>query len=89
MIYAVAVWSGVNVAGVRLMDLNPAIGTDKDPERWSDIHRKVIDRYHSGVSVCLFGMASRCACLPAWSLKSASSVSTRIDTFINLYFLLF
>ena len=40
----VVVWSGVNVAGVRLMDLNPDIGTDKDPERWVDIHRQVIDR---------------------------------------------
>ncbi|OWA52211.1 L-lactate dehydrogenase [Hypsibius exemplaris] len=40
---SVVVWSGMNVAGVRLSDLNPDIGTEKDAERWLDIHRKVID----------------------------------------------
>ncbi|KAJ8964833.1 hypothetical protein NQ314_004596 [Rhamnusium bicolor] len=39
---SVAVWSGVNVAGVNLRELNPAIGTDKDPENWKQIHQDVI-----------------------------------------------
>jgi L-lactate dehydrogenase len=39
------VWSGLSVAGVRLVDLNPDIGTENDPERWLDIHKKVIDRF--------------------------------------------
>ncbi|KAL1517098.1 hypothetical protein ABEB36_000906 [Hypothenemus hampei] len=39
---SVAVWSGVSVAGVRLRDLNPAMGTDNDPENWKEIHNKVI-----------------------------------------------
>lgn len=38
----VAVWSGVNVAGVRLRELNPAIGTDEDPENWKQVHEDVI-----------------------------------------------
>lgn len=38
----VAIWSGVNVAGVRLREINPAVGTDEDPENWKDIHRQVI-----------------------------------------------
>ena len=41
----VVVWSGLNVAGVRLIDLKPELGTDKDPEKWVDIHKQVIDRY--------------------------------------------
>ncbi len=41
---SVAVWSGVNVAGVSLTDLNPDIGTEKDQENWEGIHRQVIDR---------------------------------------------
>ncbi|GLH00207.1 L-lactate dehydrogenase [Gryllus bimaculatus] len=39
---SVAVWSGVNVAGVRLRDLNPNIGTENDPEKWTDLHTRVI-----------------------------------------------
>ncbi len=42
---SVAVWSGVNVAGVRLKDINPKIGDPDDPEKWGEVHRKVIDRY--------------------------------------------
>lgn len=40
---SVAVWSGVNVAGVRLRDLNPAAGTAADTEKWSDVHKQVIE----------------------------------------------
>ncbi|KAF7265284.1 hypothetical protein GWI33_021277 [Rhynchophorus ferrugineus] len=39
---SVAVWSGVNVAGVRLKDINPKIGSDSDPENWKNIHKQVI-----------------------------------------------
>ncbi|KAL1517099.1 hypothetical protein ABEB36_000907 [Hypothenemus hampei] len=39
---SVAIWSGVNVAGVRLREINPNLGTENDPENWKDIHRQVI-----------------------------------------------
>ncbi|XP_060521110.1 L-lactate dehydrogenase-like isoform X1 [Cylas formicarius] len=39
---SVAIWSGVNVAGVRLREINPAVGTDRDPENWKDVHKQVI-----------------------------------------------
>ncbi|CAG9558028.1 unnamed protein product [Danaus chrysippus] len=39
---SVPVWSGVNVAGVRLSDLNPKIGSDDDPENWKKIHEDVV-----------------------------------------------
>ena len=42
--FAVAVWSGVNIAGVNLKDLNSAMGGKDDPEKWEDIHKKVINR---------------------------------------------
>lgn len=38
----VPVWSGVNIAGVRLNDLNPKIGEDDDPEHWKEIHERVV-----------------------------------------------
>ncbi|CAD6197711.1 unnamed protein product [Caenorhabditis auriculariae] len=41
---SVAVWSGVNVAGVTLHDVNPNIGEKADNENWeADIHQRVID----------------------------------------------
>ncbi|KAF2975687.1 hypothetical protein EK904_014158 [Melospiza melodia maxima] len=39
---SVAVWSGMNVAGVSLQQLNPAMGTDKDPENWKEVHKQVV-----------------------------------------------
>uniref|UniRef100_A0A2K5PT61 L-lactate dehydrogenase n=1 Tax=Cebus imitator TaxID=2715852 RepID=A0A2K5PT61_CEBIM len=39
---SVPVWSGVNIAGVPLKDLNSDIGIDKDPEQWKNVHKEVI-----------------------------------------------
>nr|XP_034347795.1 L-lactate dehydrogenase A-like 6B isoform X2 [Arvicanthis niloticus] len=39
---SVPVWSGVNIAGVPLKELNSAIGTKKDPEQWGNVHKEVI-----------------------------------------------
>lgn len=39
---SVPVWSGVNIAGVPLKDLNSDIGTEKDPEQWKNVHKDVI-----------------------------------------------
>ncbi|KAH0617135.1 hypothetical protein JD844_028830 [Phrynosoma platyrhinos] len=38
-----AVWSGVNVAGVSFHELNPAMGSDQDPEGWKQVHKEVVD----------------------------------------------
>nr|XP_008191446.1 PREDICTED: L-lactate dehydrogenase isoform X1 [Tribolium castaneum] len=40
---SVAVWSGVNVAGVRLREINPSMGTQQDPERWDQVHKEVVN----------------------------------------------
>jgi len=40
----VPVWSGVNVAGVRLRDVNPKIGTSDDAENWGEVHHQVVRR---------------------------------------------
>ncbi|KAM7437397.1 hypothetical protein ABFA07_012954 [Porites harrisoni] len=39
---SVPIWSGVNIDGVMLKDLNPQIGTESDRENWNEIHKKVI-----------------------------------------------
>lgn len=43
-IIAVPVWSGVNIAGVPLRELYPALGTDNDPDNWQEIHKTVVNR---------------------------------------------
>lgn len=43
----VPVWSGVNIAGVRLRDLNPLVGTSEDPEKYNEMHKEVVNRYCS------------------------------------------
>nr|AFK10713.1 L-lactate dehydrogenase B chain [Callorhinchus milii] len=40
---SVPVWSGINVAGVGLQQLNPDIGTPKDKENWKDVHKMVVE----------------------------------------------
>lgn len=40
---SVPVWSGVNIAGVNLKDLNPGMGTENDHENWDDVHKKVVN----------------------------------------------
>jgi len=40
---SVPVWSGVNVAGVKLCDVNPAIGTANDHEDWQSLHKQVVE----------------------------------------------
>ncbi|XP_049746574.1 L-lactate dehydrogenase C chain [Elephas maximus indicus] len=40
---SVPLWSGVNVAGVPLKNLNPNLGTDSDKEQWKNVHRQVVD----------------------------------------------
>lgn len=39
---SVPVWSGVNIAGVRLSDLNKDIGSACDTENWKVVHEKVV-----------------------------------------------
>ncbi|KAI6184544.1 Lactate malate dehydrogenase domain containing protein [Aphelenchoides bicaudatus] len=41
---SVAIWSGVNVAGVSLQSVNPKIGSQDDEEGWQEsVHKQVID----------------------------------------------
>ncbi|KAM8971687.1 L-lactate dehydrogenase A chain-like isoform X1 [Sarcophilus harrisii] len=40
---SVPVWSGVNIAGVSLKNLQPTLGTDEDSENWKTVHRQVVE----------------------------------------------
>ncbi|EZA51478.1 L-lactate dehydrogenase [Ooceraea biroi] len=39
---SVPVWSGVNIAGVRFRELYEDVGTNKDKERWNELHEQVV-----------------------------------------------
>ena len=40
----VAVWSSVNVAGIRLSDMDPKLGTGEESDKWEKVHHEVINR---------------------------------------------
>lgn len=40
--HSIPVWSAVSLAGIRLRDVNPILGTAEDPEDWRDIHDEVV-----------------------------------------------
>uniref|UniRef100_A0A673T4T5 L-lactate dehydrogenase B chain n=1 Tax=Suricata suricatta TaxID=37032 RepID=A0A673T4T5_SURSU len=40
---SVAVWNGVNVAGISLQELNPEMGTDNDSENWKKVHKMMVE----------------------------------------------
>ncbi|XP_054733544.1 L-lactate dehydrogenase [Anastrepha obliqua] len=66
---SVPVWSGVNVAGVRLRELNPTIGTTEDPENWEEVHKKVVDSAYEVIK--LKGYTSWAIGLSSAALASA------------------
>ncbi len=39
-----AVWSGVNVAGVKLGEMDPNFATGEDSDKWANVHSEVINR---------------------------------------------
>lgn len=66
---SVPVWSGVNIAGVRLRELNPNIGSSEDPEEWNLVHKQVVDSAYEVIK--LKGYTSWAIGLSTASLASA------------------
>lgn len=69
VMHIVPVWSGVNVAGVRLRELNPAVGTVDDPEKWCELHKEVVNSAYEVIK--LKGYTSWAIGLSVASLASA------------------
>lgn len=47
-------WSGVNVAGVSLKNLNPELDTDADQEQWREVHKKVVDSTYDEINLKVY-----------------------------------
>jgi len=82
---SVPIWSGVNVAGVRLRDLNPAAGTAADPENWAEIHTQVVQSAYEIIR--LKGYTSWAIGLSVSTLTKAILKNTRnvyaVSTFVQ------
>lgn len=86
----VPVWSTVNVAGVRLRELNPLAGTDQDHEKWNELHSEVVNSAYEVIK--LKGYTSWAIGLSVASLASSilrntnnvHAVSTLISVSIQL-----
>lgn len=82
---SVPVWSGVNIAGVRLRELNPAIGTADDTEKWSDLHKDVVNSAYEVIK--LKGYTSWAIGLSVASLASSILGNTSnvhaVSTLVN------
>ncbi|KAH9644220.1 hypothetical protein HF086_008709 [Spodoptera exigua] len=68
--FSVPVWSSVNVAGVLLKDLNPQIGSDKDPECWFELYNDAVNAENlvRNLKGCVtwslaLGVANICKCI--------------------------
>lgn len=66
---SVPVWSGVNIAGVRLAEINPDIGTASDVEKWGELHHEVVNSAYEVIK--LKGYTSWAIGLSVASLCSA------------------
>lgn len=82
---SVPVWSGVNVAGVRLSELNPSIGTADDEEKWGELHYEVVNSAYEVIR--LKGYTSWAIGLSVASLASALLRNTynvhAVSTLVN------
>lgn len=44
-ILKVPIWSGIDVAGLKLRDINPRMGDRDDPEKWYEVTEAIHQRY--------------------------------------------
>ena len=74
---SVPVWSGVNIAGVRLRELNPTLGTGEDPEKWNLLHKQVVDSAYEVIKLkgyTSWAIGLSVAALASAVLRNTSSV---------------
>lgn len=82
----VPVWSGVNVAGVRLRELNPNVGTEKDEENWSDLHSEVVNSAYEVIRLkgyTSWAIGLSCASLASALLRNTNNVHA-VSTLVSV-----
>ncbi|XP_046996309.1 L-lactate dehydrogenase-like isoform X1 [Schistocerca americana] len=84
---SVPVWSGVNVAGVRLRDLNPNVGTVADKENWEQLHQQVVQSAYEVIKLkgyTSWAIGLSVAALAQSILRNAHVVHA-VSTLVNGY----
>jgi len=82
---SVPVWSGVNVAGVRLREINPHVGDDTDPENWNDLHKQVVNSAYEVIKLkgyTSWAIGLSCASLAQTILRNSKAVHA-VSTLVN------
>lgn len=84
--YPVAVWSEVNVAGVRMREKNPNIGNAADPENWAKVHRDVVNSAYDVIRMkgyTSWAIGLSIADMASSLLRNASDVHA-VSTFVEV-----
>lgn len=74
---SVPVWSGVNVAGVRLREINPHVGDPQDPEKWNQLHKEVVESAYEVIRLkgyTSWAIGLSCASLAQTILRNQKAV---------------
>lgn len=82
---SVPIWSGVNIAGVFLRDVNPKIGTDEDTEDFRNLHKQVVESAYEVIKLkgyTSWAIGLSIASLTRAILSNTSSVHA-VSTFVQ------
>lgn len=74
------------MAGVRLRELNPQVGTDEDPEKWNALHREVVNSAYEVIKLkgyTSWAIGLSCASLASAILRNTNNVHA-VSTLINV-----
>ncbi|XP_070497406.1 L-lactate dehydrogenase-like [Chironomus tepperi] len=83
---SVPVWSGVNIAGIRLREINPNAGhEEKDTENWNDCHKEVVDAAYEIIKLkgyTSWAIGLSCADIASSIFDNTNSVKA-VSTFVQ------
>lgn len=87
-VFIVPVWSGMNIAGVKLRDLNPLAGMAGDADNWQDVHKQVVESAYEiirlkGYTSWAIGLST--ANLAQAILRNSASVHA-VSTYVKVMF---
>lgn len=80
---SVAVWSGVNIAGIKLRDINKSAGLEGDPENWSQVYEevtKIAGEVTKLKGYTTWAIALSCADIASAIINSTNEIKT-VSTF--------
>lgn len=74
---SVPVWSGVNIAGIRLREINPNAGHENDTENWNECHKDVVSAAYEVIKLkgyTSWAIGLSCADIASAIFRNANAV---------------